>query len=325
MILTHSVPQHSKEFSNQTKLTSVTDQEFIENDTTYHPSTTRDKLIQLAFFIIFFGWLRLIFIAIITALYVTLMIPVVLFADCPKFISTIAPIGIFATRVYFRLVFFFCGFYYIKKVGKVDPKARLLLFNHQSLFDGPLIYQYRPFIVIGMIELQKAPIVGQILTAANSIFVDRSVNGGISKVLTDYLNQKEGEPLALSPEGRCTNGKFMMEFRTGSFIARAPVQPVTIRYTSFLPYGKTGVVWTHGHLLDWIIRVICMPGCFVELHFLPLLDNDKFYSKTPQEKALYCNLLMANDLSVMASDRSTREMFHKKPVQSNENRKAVEV
>ena len=49
-----------------------------------------------------------------------------------------------------------------------------------------------------------------------------------------------------------------------------------------------------------------MPGCSVQIEFLPVIDNAEFYAKQPIEKALYCNLLMANHLGVKASDRSTR-------------------
>lgn len=310
MKFTNQVPLYNKEYSHQTKLTSVTDDEFEDNDAPYK-STFKDRLIQLAFFIIFFGWLRLILIGVITAIYLVLMAPVLLFASQQAIVKHITPYGIFVTQMYFRLVFFLCGLYRIRIKGNVDKRAKLILFNHSSNFEGPIIYLFRPFIVIGMAELKKAPVIGPILTAVNTVFVDRSIHGGTSKIITDYLNSKNEEPMALAPEGRCTKGHFLMEFRTGAFIANVPIQPVTVRYTHFLPYGKTGVVWTHGHLLEWIIRLICMPGCIVDVHFMPVVEGKEFYSKTSAEKALYCNLLMANDLCTMASDRSNRTMFLK--------------
>lgn len=310
MKLTNQVPLYNEKYKHQTKLSSVTDDEFEDNDAAYK-STFTDRLIQLAFFIIFFGWLRIILIGILTAIYLVLMSPIILLAYQESIVHHITPFGILITQIYFRLVFFLCGLYRIRIRGKVDKRAKLFLFNHSSNFEGPIIYLFRPFIVICMAELKKAPIIGPILTAVNAVFVDRSIQGGTSKVITNYLNSKNEEPMALAPEGRCTKGHFLLEYRTGSFIANVPIQPVTVRYTHFLPYGKTGVVWTHGHLIEWIIRLICMPGCIVDVHFMPVVDSKDFYSKTPAEKALYCNLLMANDLCTMASDRSNRSIFLK--------------
>ncbi|OHS96598.1 Acyltransferase family protein [Tritrichomonas foetus] len=321
-MLVQLVPTYDEKYTHQTELSSVTEEEFNAN---IKPSkaTVVDRLIQLVFFFVFFGWLRLLLIIFFSLVYVILMSPVLITPN-PTVIKIMTAPGIALTRLYFRVVYFLLGIYYIKREGEIDPKARCFLFNHQTVLDGPMIYIYKPFIVIGMAELKRTPVAGPILTAAKSLFVDRSKNEGIAKVITDYLNEPQEVPMALSPEGRTTKGKFLLQFRTGSFIAKAPIQPVTIRYKVFLPFGKTGVVWLVGGMKEWLIRMLCMPGAMVEMHFLPLLDNDEFYNKSPAEKALYCNLLMANDLGVKASDRSTRDMFKKGDKKKDEKKQKEE-
>jgi lysophosphatidylcholine acyltransferase / lyso-PAF acetyltransferase len=37
-------------------------------------------------------------------------------------------------------------------------------------------------------------------------------------------------PILLFPEGTTTNGRYLLRFRTGGFIAGVPVQPIILRY-----------------------------------------------------------------------------------------------
>lgn len=313
-----TTPRYDEKYTHQTKFSSVTDEEFEENTMPW-VATWKDRLIQLFFFIIFLGWLRFICLLIVTFIYVIIMSPVLLFYNHPKIIKLLTVPGIFATRVYFRFLFFFLGVFYIKKTGSIDPRTRCIIFNHHTLIDGLLIYMYQPFKVIGIEKLGRDPIVGQILKAAGSIFIDRSKHGGVSHVITEYLSKKRDMPLAIAPEGRTEKGLFMLQFRTGAFIADAPIQPVTLQFKNFLPYGRTGIIWTYAQPFEWLIRLLSMPGCTVQVDFLPVIDNEEFYSKQPMEKALYCNLLMANHLGVKASDRSTRYYYKKPNDNKNQN------
>lgn len=305
------VPRRDEKFKDQKELSKVTDEEFDANIVPTK-ATTKDRIIQLIFFIIFLGWLRLILILLVSVVYIIIMLPIIILCEKKSIVRHITPAGIVFTRIYFRIVYFLLGIYYIKKDGNYDPKARCLLFNHQSVLDGPMIYMFQPFRVIGMAELKKTPIFGPILESVDTVFVDRSKHEGTAHAITDYLNSPQEVPMALAPEGKTTKGHFMLQFRTGSFIAKAPLQPVTVRYKQFLPYGQTGVIWLVGGMKEWLIRILSMPGCFAEVNFLPVVDGDEFFSKTPAEKALYCNLLMANSLCEKASDRSSRNMFNQK-------------
>lgn len=308
-MLWESTPRYSEKYTHQTKLSSVTDEEFKENTIPW-VATWKDRIIQLTFFIVFLGWLRLILLLAVTLIYVTIMSPVLIFYKRPSIIKRLYKPGVFVTRIYFRFLFFFLGCFVIKKKGKLDPNARCIIFNHHTLIDGLLIYMFQPFQVIGIEKLGRDPIIGQILTASGSIFVDRSKHEGLSKVITNYLSEKRDKPLAIASEGRTEKGLFMLAFRTGAFIADAPIQPVTLRFKNFLPYGRTGIIWTYAQPYEWLIRVLSMPACIVEIDFLPVLQGPEFYSKSPAEKANYTNLVMANHLGTLASDRSTRFYYH---------------
>lgn len=45
-------------------------------------------------------------------------------------------------------------------------------------------------------------------------------------------------PLLLFPEGTTTNGRYLLPFKTGAFLAGQPLQPVVIRYGEVGPGGQ---------------------------------------------------------------------------------------
>ena len=301
------VPTFDPNLQNQTKLSSVSDEEF-EKNIVPTKATTKDRIIQVILFILGFGWLRLILLIFVTIIYAVLILLPVIF---PK-VTFIVTFGINLTRLYFRVAFFLLGLVWLKVKGHIDDKARCILFNHQTVIDGPLIFIFKPFTVLGMAELKRAFLIGPILGVVDTVFVDRSKHEGASQKITEYLEGGGARPMALSPEGKTTKGRFLLQFRTGTFIARTPVQCATIRYRQFFAFGEAGVVWAVGGLAEWLKRIMCLPFFTAEIEFLPVMDSERFLSKTPQEKALECNLLMANKLGVLASDRSSRDMFKKK-------------
>ena len=301
------VPTFDPNLQNQTKLSSISDEEF-KKGVVPTKATLKDRVIQVILFILGFGWLRLLLLIGVTIIYAILIMLPVLFPKVPLVVK----FGINLSRVYFRVAFFLLGLVWINVKGRIDDKARCILFNHQTVLDGPLIYIFKPFTVLGMAELKRAFLVGPILEVVDTVFVDRSKHEGTSQKITGYLESGGARPMALSPEGKTTKGRFLLQFRTGSFIARVPVQCAAIRYRQFFAYGEAGVVWAVGGFVEWLKRILCLPFFTVDIEFLPVMDSDEFLSKTPQEKALECNLLMANKLGVLASDRSSRDMFKEK-------------
>lgn len=300
-------PVFDPKYSNQTELSDVTEEEFSAN---LNPTkcSTRDRVIQVLLFIFGLGWLRLLLLIPVTLIYAVVISILLALQSNPFFLS----LGIKITQIYFRVAFFCLGLFWITKKGHIDDRTRCFLFNHQTVIDGPLIYIFKQFTVIGMAELKNKPLVGRILTANGTVFVDRSKSEGTAKVLTDYLESDRPSPMALSPEGKTTKGDFLLQFRTGSFIAKVPLQIVTIRYRQYFAFGQTGVAWLVGGMKEWLIRMLCMPFFTCELEFHDVMDSEEFMNSDPKTKAHQCNLIMANKLCVKASNRSTRDFMKKK-------------
>jgi 1-acyl-sn-glycerol-3-phosphate acyltransferase len=112
----------------------------------------------------------------------------------------------------------------------------LLVFNHLAWWDAPLAMAALPFDITGIAlkDLQRVPVTGQILAMGKVIWVDRG------RYDREALRQalavlKEGEVLAIAPEGRMSVTGALERGKTGPvFIARkadVPILPVAVTGT----------------------------------------------------------------------------------------------
>lgn len=306
-----SLPDYDPSLGHQTKQSSITDEQ-LQAGITPVKSTPIERVIQVLLFIFGLGWLRLILIVVSTVVYTVLMLPVVIFAAHPRIIDYFRVPGYLLSRIYIRCCAFCFGVFWIRRRGEVSKKARVSIFNHQSIIDGPLMFIYKPFCVIGMAELRKVPIFGAILLASDAVFVDRSKSDGQAAMMKELMEDESRMPLAMAPEGKTTKGHFLLDFRTGGFLSSKPIQPVTIRYHEVCAFAGTGHMWIVGGFFEFLWRTMCCPFCVVDLHYLPVLDDPEFLALPPKEKALKCQLMMANDLCVLASDRNSRDLLQAK-------------
>jgi hypothetical protein len=134
-----------------------------------------------------------------------------------------------------------------------------LIPNHVSFLDGIVIFALTGAIPVAKIEVRDTPIVGRILDAMGTIWVQRSTGAGRKGALhqiRDYQSSqrtigrtpKRGEncadrfwltektprpPLMIFPEGTTSNMLTLTQFKTGAF-GGLPVQPVLLHYTNRL-------------------------------------------------------------------------------------------
>lgn len=81
--------------------------------------------------------------------------------------------------------------------------------------------------------MKSIPVFGSIAVACNTIFIDRfAINKGYS--VTDQIVSRlksPGSKVGMFPEGTTTNNTAIVKFRTGAFVAGAPVVPVVFDYS----------------------------------------------------------------------------------------------
>jgi 1-acyl-sn-glycerol-3-phosphate acyltransferase len=311
-MLLHRFPREDSALKSQTELTNI-------DDTTYRngyvapPSSFFDRIIQVIFFIVFFGWLRaLVFVATI-AVFMIAIIPLALACEHETWRLIIHPItSWFARWIVLPVVRFCLGVYRVRIHGKRDPTARCLIYNHTSLLDGPIIYIYSRFTIVIMAGIMKIPILGRALKGAEAVFIDRSTNNNNSKVISGAMEDHGIAPLAVAPEGKISNGDYLFRFRTGAFLTAEEIQPITMRYTHFLPFGKTTLNSLPRSDIEWFWLAFCCPAGMCDLTYLEPIRPSSLEGKTPRERADMAELILANALGTLASARSSHEIFAKK-------------
>ena len=310
MVFVKCLPRNCEHLKHQTKLSSVSDSEF--NAAYAEPVfSCGDRFVQLLLFIFGLGWLRLIFLFVVTIVYVILMTPVTVFAEYPRVIRFWVGYGTYISQKYIRALAFLFGIWYISVDGKIDKEARGFIYNHSSILDGPLMFIYTPFTIIGMLGIKGVPIFGQIATANGAAFIDRSKQQGNSNVLKSVMEDHSKFPASVAPEGKISNGDILFKFRTGSFLSHERIQPVTIRYTWLMPWAGATHNWIVDTFFEWLWVASCVPFAKVTITYLPTITPEMQEGKSPSEIAEMAQLMMANNLGTLAIDRSSKEIFQK--------------
>lgn len=126
-----------------------------------------------------------------------------------------------------------------------DPDARrrllrstpIIVSNHVSYIDAvvlPLVLEAPK--LMAMKEVATWPLFGQLCQEMEMIWVDRSdptSRQAAKQAIGDHVEHwDDGErPLLIWPEGTCSNGRGLKDFKSGSFAPGVPVRPVVIKYT----------------------------------------------------------------------------------------------
>lgn len=131
----------------------------------------------------------------------------------------------------------------------------LLVSNHASWLDIPVLTSVLPVIFIAKSEIARWPLFGLFAKLQRSVFVDRArrhATGDVNRQIAGRL--AEGDPVVLFGEGTASDGNQVLPFRSALLGAlrealgnggRGFVQPVSIAYTRLhgVPMGRQ-----HRHL-----------------------------------------------------------------------------
>ncbi|PXF41541.1 Lysophospholipid acyltransferase LPEAT1 [Gracilariopsis chorda] len=223
-----------------------------------------------------------------------------------------------ATKFLGRALLFSLGFWTVEGTDHPEYDHRkaqkaTILTNHSSLADPCLLaYLYAPAFVAKS-NVWKIPGVGRVGAAQHAFYIDRLNNGGIS--VTQAISDRQRivdssssdiPPVAIFPEGTTTNGKHMLAFRTGAFVAGLPVAPVLIRYeyTWFSPTYES--IRTRPYLMG----ILSQPWNRVRYYRLPIYYPSEAEKKDP--------VLFANNVHAMMV-RESEAAFREQLVSSNSN------
>ena len=165
----------------------------------------------------------------------------------------------------------------VKVNGIPITTAALLVANHITWLDIPLLGGVLPVRFLSKQEVRNWPVVGWLAVNAGTLFITRGKAGAAAAAtatMTDAL--QEGGAVLLFPEGTTTTGNHVQPFHARLFAPAInldiPVQPIAVRYPSpnglthpLIPYVDDQALW------DNLWGILGESECVAEIYFLPPL------------------------------------------------------
>lgn len=125
--------------------------------------------------------------------------------------------------------------YKIDVIGSPDPRANMIIANHQSMLDIMALEEIHPANIcwIAKKEIEDLPFFGNIIRVPKMISVDRKDPRSLPKIIKLAKEKvSEGRVIAIFPEGTRGDGDKILKFKSGANIIadklNLVVQPVLI-------------------------------------------------------------------------------------------------
>ncbi|MFE7592660.1 lysophospholipid acyltransferase family protein, partial [Kitasatospora sp. NPDC057512] len=151
----------------------------------------------------------------------------------------------------------------------------LVVANHVSWLDIPLLAAGRPGRSLAKTEVRKWPVLGPLIAWGGTVFLDRDRLRTLPDTVATVAEVlRSGHPVIVFPEGSTWCGRESGRFRPALFQAAveagADVQPVTIRYrlADGRPTSVPAFIGDDG-LLTSLARVVAARGLVADVTFLP--------------------------------------------------------
>ena len=125
--------------------------------------------------------------------------------------------------------------------GEAGEIGRIFIANHRSGMDIPILFAVAETHVISRHDIADWPLLGRSARRIGTLFVDRESRRSGAMVLREIdKNLKQGEAIAMFPEGTAHVGDEVHEFQLGAFNAArragAEIVPLGIAYSDDTAY-----------------------------------------------------------------------------------------
>ncbi|WP_078948137.1 1-acyl-sn-glycerol-3-phosphate acyltransferase [Streptomyces griseus] len=163
--------------------------------------------------------------------------------------------------------------------GPVPGGGLLLVANHISWLDIPLLAAVRPARMLAKAEIRGWPVAGA-LAARGALFIDRDRLRALPETVACLARAlRAGRAVAVFPEGSTWCGRAQGHFRRAVFQAAldagVPVQPVRIRYRHTGGAASTAPAYVgDDSLLASVWRVVVARGLTAEVEVPPPLGTE---------------------------------------------------
>ena len=178
-----------------------------------------------------------------------------------------------------------CKEVYAKYLGKdyklsYDKKFATVIGNHCSFIDAFFYGWQFACSYISKKTASKVPLIRTIAIYNKTLYLDRTNEEDRHKVADEISNRQRnilsGEfntQLCIFPEGTITNGKYIIKFKRGAFMALLPLKPM-IELIEHNPIYElsTGVLPMHFHLI-YALCFLYIPVTFISL---PIIEPTEY-------------------------------------------------
>ncbi len=221
-------------------------------------------------------------------------------------------------RVFNRLLCISFSINHIEVIGEQDRKnSKILVIGPHSCLADAFVMGWcasfgTPAVGVAKAELKNNPITSAYFGSTQTIFVDRADQNARKRVQeTIFERVKPGtrwnRPVAILPEGVCTNRKSVIRFQKGAFEFGLPVQPVVIEYK----YKYFDPAWTPASRdgIRIILRTLCQFNQEVTVTFLPVYYPSDAEKNEAVKFANNVQSLIAAHSNLPVSQFSTSDMY----------------
>ena len=120
--------------------------------------------------------------------------------------------------------------------GCVRAGPVLIAANHISWLDIPAIMAAHPARFVSKSDVRKWPVLGWIVACGGTLFIERDKKRDALRVVHRLAESlKEGDALAIFPEGTTADGHALLPFHANllqaAIATETPVQPIALRYS----------------------------------------------------------------------------------------------
>ncbi len=186
----------------------------------------------------------------------------------------------------------------LRVAGHLPAPPALVVANHISWFDIPVLHALWPMGLVAKAEIQNWPLIGRLATIAGTIFIQRGNQQSRQQVNRRMAARlRRGEMIGVFPEGGISPERGVQRFHSrlfGSAIrSRAPIIPVAIRY------------WSDGDMHD---DVVFAPGEHLLVNLLRLLSHPRMEVQVMISEPI-TDHLAGRDVLARESQRAVRESY----------------
>lgn len=161
--------------------------------------------------------------------------------------------------------------------GTVPPGPQLVVANHISWIDIPLLFAVAPLSFVSKAEIARWPVIGFVAKSGNTVFHQRGSHDsahGVAAAMKQRLD--EGGNVAIFPEGGILPGPGVKRFHGRLFAAAietgVPVQPLMLRYLRDGRHEHDMTFLPGEHFVGNFFRLLRQPACDAEVAVLGRVD-----------------------------------------------------